>query len=61
MRWKKCEAAISAFNPGNVNLPIGVLCFRTVANREIGIPRVRQPTPELKFKLGQYPFTRAES
>jgi hypothetical protein len=27
-------------NPGNANLPIGVLCVGTVANREIGVPGV---------------------
>ncbi len=55
MRSKKCETATSESNPGDANLPIGILCFCTVANREIGVPRFRQPTPELKFKLGHYP------
>jgi hypothetical protein len=52
MRSKKCEAATSQSNPGNANFPIGDGAEEQNANREIGVPRVRQPTPELKFKLG---------
>jgi hypothetical protein len=55
MHSKKCEAATSESNPGNANLPIGDGAEAQNANREIGVPRVRQPTPELKFKLGHYP------
>jgi hypothetical protein len=55
MRPKKCEAATSESNPGNANLPIGDGAEAQNANREIGVPSVRQPTPELKFKLGHYP------
>ena len=52
MSSKKCEAAISESNPGNANLPIGDGTEAQNANRKIGVPRVRKPTPELKFKLG---------
>ena len=38
--------------PGNANLPIGVLCFGAVANREIGVPRFHPPTRSPKFKFG---------
>jgi hypothetical protein len=54
MRSKKCEAATSESNPGNANLPIGDGTEAQNANREIGVPRVSQPTSELKFKLGHY-------
>jgi hypothetical protein len=54
MRSKKCEAATSESNPGNANLPIGDGREAQNANREIGVPRVRQSAPELKFKLGHY-------
>ena len=56
MRSKKCEAATSASNPGSANLPIGDATEAENANREIGAPRIREPTPELKFKLGHYPL-----
>ena len=54
MRSKKCETAISESNPGNANLPIGDGATAQNANREIGVPGVRQPTPALKFKLVHY-------
>jgi len=54
MRSKKCEAATSESKPGNANLPIGDGAEAQTANREIGVPRLRQPTPELKFRLGRY-------
>jgi len=38
--------------PRNANLPIGVLCFATVANREIGVPRQGKPRTLLRFPLG---------
>jgi hypothetical protein len=40
--------------PGNANLPIGDGTEVQNANREIGVPRVRQSTTELKVKLGHY-------
>ena len=58
VRSKKFEAATSESNPRNANLPIGASCFCTVANREIGGPRARQPTPELKFNLGHFSISR---
>jgi hypothetical protein len=54
MRSKKREAATSESNPGNANLPIGDGTRAQNANWETGVPRVRQPTPKLKFKLVDY-------
>jgi hypothetical protein len=54
MRSKKYDAATSESNPGNANLLIGDGTEAQNANREIGVPRVLDPTPELKFKLGHY-------
>jgi len=54
MRWKKCDNATWEYNPGNANLPIGDGAEAQTANREIGVPRVLQRAPELKFKLGRY-------
>ena len=48
MRSKKCKAATSESNPGNANLPIGDGTEAPNVNREIGVPKVRKPTPELK-------------
>ena len=40
-------------NPGNANLPIGVLCFGTVANREIGVPRLESEIAAVHFRADQ--------
>jgi hypothetical protein len=52
MYSKKCEAATSESTPGNAYLPIGDGTEAQNANREIGVPRVRQSTTELKVELG---------
>ena len=36
----KFESSCRGEKPGNANLPIGVLCFATVANREMGVFRL---------------------
>ena len=54
-------------NPGNANLPIGILCFGTVANREIGVPRGRLRSRSFTFlrihfsKLGHYRPCRSDT
>lgn len=52
MRSKKSETATSESNRGNANLTIGDDTEARHANRETGVPRVRQPRPEPKLKLG---------
>ena len=42
---------LQSLTPGNANLPIGDGTEAQNANREIGVPRARQPTPERKFKI----------
>ena len=48
------ELGCQLANPGNANLPIGVRCFGTVANREIGVPRGRLRSRSLAFLRTQF-------